>query len=93
MKTCNLQISIMTTPTRPQCKHCAGETYAPTLTKGGLLTYRCKDCKKYTTPGGQWGGHNKIHDGLTPQQRWGAKNKKRRNKLRRENRAKKKDLE
>lgn len=86
---------MMSKPIRPQCKHCHSETRPPILTKGRRLSYRCKICGKYTTPGAQWGGHNKVNDGLKPQQRWEAKpeNKERRNKLRRENRAKKKDLD
>jgi tRNA(Ile2) C34 agmatinyltransferase TiaS len=84
----------MTSPQRPSCKHCGGETRSPIRTKRDRLSYRCKVCKRYTTPGAQWGGHNKVDDGLKPQQRWEAKaeNKELRNKQRRESRAKKKDL-
>jgi tRNA(Ile2) C34 agmatinyltransferase TiaS len=81
-------------PISPQCKHCQGETRPPIRTKGGLLSYRCKTCGKYTTPEAKWGGHNKIDDGLTPQQRWEARHeiKERRNQKRRESRAKSRDL-
>jgi hypothetical protein len=84
----------MPTPneSNPACQHCG---HWPTRKKkvlaSGLVRYQCKACGKYTTPGAQHGGHNKIDDGLTPQQRWNRANRERLSALQRERRKKDQD--
>jgi hypothetical protein len=73
----------------PLCQHCG---YFPTKKQktlvSGLTRYQCKVCGKYTTPGAKHGGHNKIDDGLTPQQRWNRANQDKLTDLQRERRKK-----
>jgi hypothetical protein len=44
--------------------------------RAGTQRYRCKDCGATFVPNAQHGGHNRIDDGLTPQQRQNIKRKR-----------------
>lgn len=65
-------------PERPQkawqgCPH--QNTKKNGTNRAGTQRYRCKDCGATFVPDGQHGGHNRIDDGLTPQQRQNEKRK------------------
>jgi tRNA(Ile2) C34 agmatinyltransferase TiaS len=75
----------------PSCKHCGADTKRHTTIQSGLVRYQCKICKRYTTPDAQHGGHNKIDDGLTPQQRWHRANQARLSELQKQRRKDLKD--
>jgi rRNA maturation protein Nop10 len=75
----------------PQCRHCGEATKRNKTLASGLVRYQCKACGKYTTPCAQHGGHNKIEDGLTAQQRWNRANQAYLSELQRDRRSREKD--